>query len=63
MRNQVDLLVWNSKYILQNLGRVFAHNNETLGPCDDLLHSKLLVDIRLTENSMESRDHGHVKVL
>uniref|UniRef100_E6PXI9 Uncharacterized protein n=1 Tax=mine drainage metagenome TaxID=410659 RepID=E6PXI9_9ZZZZ len=35
--------------------RVFAHNNETLGVCGDLLHNELLVDIWLTENSMESR--------
>jgi hypothetical protein len=63
MRNQVDLFAWNPKYILENARRVLAHHNQPIGARGDLLHDYSLVEVRLTENSMERRDHRHSKVL
>ena len=63
MRNQVNLFAWNSKYILQKLRRVLAHNNKTIRARGNFLHDDQLVEVWLTKNRMQSRHHRHFEVL
>ena len=63
VRNQVNLLRRDPKYILQKLGRVLAHNNKTIRACGDFLQDDQLVDIWLTKNRMQSCHHWHFEVL
>src|ERR1044071_9723622 len=61
--NQVNLPRRDPKYVLQKLGRVFAHHNKTIRECGDFLQDDQLVDVWLTKNRMQSCHHWHFEVL
>ena len=63
MGNQINLVAWNSKHILQKSGRVLAHDNKTIRARGDFLHHDELIDVGFTKNRMKSRHHGHFQVL
>ena len=63
MRNQVDLFVWNSKYALQNAGRVLAHHNKAIRLPGNFLHDPALAGVWFAKYSMQSCHDRHVEVL
>ena len=63
MRNQVDLLGWDPKYILQNWRRVCTHNNKRSESAAISCKTIQLVDIWLAKNRVERCHNWHFELL
>src|SRR5437879_3642380 len=59
MRNEIDFSFRDAEYFLQESRGMFAHDDQTVGECSDLVHHGTLIVVRLTKNRMQSRYYRH----
>ena len=60
--DEIDLVRRDVKHFFKDIGRLLAHDNETIRQSRNFRHHCALIDVGLAKDRVQRRDHGHLKV-